>query len=80
MYYNTCLRKEVFIITKYAVTAATGNFGQTAVKELNKLVGADNVVVIARTPEKAEKLFPNNEVRKGDYEDKASIVAAFKGY
>lgn len=66
-------------MTKYAITAATGNFGQTAVKELNKLVGADNVVVIARTPSKAEKLFPNNEVRHGDYEDLNSMNDAFKG-
>lgn len=66
-------------MTKYAITAATGNFGQTAVKELNKLIGADNVVVIARTPSKAEKLFPNNEVRHGDYEDLNSMNDAFKG-
>ena len=31
---------------KYAVTAATGNLGQAAVKELNKLAGAENVIVI----------------------------------
>lgn len=64
---------------KYAVTAATGNFGQTAVKELNKLVGVDNVVVIARNSAKAVKLFAENEVRTGDYEDLASMTKALAG-
>lgn len=66
-------------MTKYAVTAATGNFGKTAVKELNDLVGADNVVVVARNAEKAKELFPSNEVRVGDYEDKVSMIEALKG-
>ena len=30
---------------KYGITAATGHFGQVAVKELVGLVGADNVVI-----------------------------------
>lgn len=64
---------------KYAVTAATGNLGQAAVKELNKLVGAENVIVIARNTDKATKLFLNNEVRHGDYEDKSSMIDALKG-
>ena len=34
---------------KYAITAATGNFGQVAVKLLNKLVGEDNVIVLLET-------------------------------
>lgn len=63
----------------YAVTAATGNLGQAAVKELNKLVGAENVIVIARNTDKATKLFLNNEVRHGDYEDKSSMIDALKG-
>lgn len=65
--------------TTYAVTAATGNFGQTAIKELNKLVGKDNVVVIARNLAKGQKLFPNNEVRHGDYENLDSMNGALKG-
>ena len=64
---------------KYAVTAATGNLGQAAVKELNKLAGAENVIVIARNTDKAAKLFPNNEVRQGDYEDKSSMINTFNG-
>ena len=71
---QTGFKKESSLMTKYAITAATGNLGQAAVKELNKLVGADNVVVIARNEEKAAKLFPNNEVRRGDYEDVESML------
>lgn len=64
---------------KYAVSAATGNFGQTAVKVLNSLVGTDNVVVIARNTAKAEQLFPDNEVRYGDYENLDSMNDSLKG-
>ena len=60
----------------YAVTAATGHFGQAAVKELNQLVGADRVVVIARNAEKAAQLFPANEVRVADYGDQAALEKA----
>lgn len=63
---------------KYAVTAATGHFGQTAVNQLNQLVGADSVIVIARNAEKATKLFPNNEVRVGNYDDKDSMISALE--
>lgn len=37
---------------KYAISAATGNFGQTAVKNLVDAVGAENVVAIVRNEEK----------------------------
>ena len=61
---------------KYAITAATGHFGQYAVAALNHAVGADNVIVIARNQEKATKLFPNNEVRIGDYDSAPSMTEA----
>lgn len=64
---------------KYAVTAATGNFGQNAVKDLAAKVGAENVVVIARNTDKAQKLFPDYEVRQGDYGDQASMTTALNG-
>lgn len=64
---------------KYAVTAAAGRFGQGAVKVLNELVGAENVVVIDRNLEKAQGLYPNNEVRVGNYDEVASMEAALKG-
>lgn len=64
---------------KYAVTAATGHFGQIAVQHLNQLVGAANVVVVARNQEKAQKLFADNEIRQGDYGDAQSMIAALTG-
>ena len=65
---------------KYGITAATGHFGQVAVKKLVGLVGADNVVAIARNLEKAKQLLPDDiEIRQGDYDDKNSLVSAFEG-
>ncbi|MCE2138449.1 SDR family NAD(P)-dependent oxidoreductase, partial [Streptococcus thermophilus] len=54
---------------KYAVTAATGKFGQSAVSTLNAKVGAENVLVIARNQDKAAQLFPDNPIRIGNYDD-----------
>ena len=64
---------------KYAVTAAAGRFGRNAVQELSKIVGSENVVIIDRNLEKAQKLYPNYEVREGNYDDPASITSALKG-
>ena len=64
---------------KYAVTAATGNFGQLAVKYLSQLTSSKDIVVIARNREKAEKLFPNFEIRIGDYDKQTSITEALQG-
>ena len=64
---------------KYAVTAATGNFGQKAVKYLTDLVGQDAVVIVARNLDKAKKLFPDYEVRQGDYDSADSMIKALDG-
>ncbi len=64
---------------KYAVTAATGNFGQLAVKYLSQLTSSKDIVVIARNREKAEKLFPNFEIRIGDYDKQTSITKVLQG-
>ena len=61
---------------KYAITAATGNFGQTAVNELLKLVDAKDIIVIARNQAKAQTLFPQVEVRQGSYDSVDSMTAA----
>lgn len=42
---------------KYGITAATGHFGQAAVAALNELVGADQVVVIARIRRRPSNFF-----------------------
>ncbi len=65
---------------KYAITAATGNFGQTAVKELINLVGKENVVAIVRDIAKGQKVLPEGiELRQGNYDDEASLETALKG-
>ncbi|MCV3316213.1 SDR family oxidoreductase [Pediococcus ethanolidurans] len=63
----------------YAITAATGNFGQTAVRELLKLATDNHVIAIVRNTEKAKALFPQDvEIRQGDYADEASMQAALQ--
>ena len=47
---------------KIAVTSASGQLGSSIVKELIKEIGTENVVAIARTPQKAKHL--GVEVRK----------------
>ncbi|MGM9905827.1 NAD(P)H-binding protein [Lactobacillus sp.] len=64
---------------KYAISAATGNFGQTAVKKLVEAVGAENVVAIVRDEEKGKKLFPGVEIRQADYGDETAVEKALAG-
>lgn len=67
-------------MTKYAVTGATGHFGQNAIKELVKLVSANDVVALARNTTKAEKMVPAGvEVRAGDYSDVEQLTESLKG-
>ncbi len=55
--------KERRLLMKYAVTAATGNFGLLAVNYLSKLVDQKDIIVIARNKQKAQQLFPDFEIR-----------------
>lgn len=64
---------------KYAITAATGNFGKIAVKKLANLVGQDNVIVIARNEEKATQMFPGFEVRQAAYDEVDPLAQALTG-
>ena len=56
---------------KVAVTTASGALGSEIVKALVNEIGNENVVGIARTPQKAEYL--GVEIRKGDYNNKADF-------
>src|SRR5438874_12539431 len=58
------------------LTGATGTIGQSLSEQL-AATGA-KFRVIARNPDKVKKE-PNIEVVKGNYDDKASLDAAFKG-
>ena len=62
---------------KIAVTSASGQLGSAIVKQLIKDIGKENVVGIARTPEKAKHL--GIEIRKGDYNSRSDFDEALKG-
>ena len=59
-----------------AVTSASGHLGAAIVKALLKDTKTENIVAIARTPEKAKHL--GVEVRKGDYNSREDFDAALK--
>jgi NAD(P)H dehydrogenase (quinone) len=66
---------------KLLVTGASGHLGHLAVESLlQRGVPAGDVVAIARTPESIADLTERGvEVRRADYDDRASLEAAFAG-
>jgi NAD(P)H dehydrogenase (quinone) len=62
---------------KLAVTAANGKLGSTISNRLIAEIGPENVIGIARTPQKAE--FLGIEIRKGDYNSLEDFVTALNG-
>jgi NAD(P)H dehydrogenase (quinone) len=63
-----------------AITGATGNLGRLIVTELMDHVKPDEVAVVVRSPQKAIPLAPPGiAIRQGDYDDYASLLAAFDG-
>ena len=62
---------------KIAVTSANGQLGAAIVKQLIKEIGKENVIGIARTPEKAKHL--GVEIRQGDYNNRQHFDEALKG-
>lgn len=62
------------------VTGATGGLGKAVVENLLKTERPDQLAVLARDPAKAADLQAQGvAVQPGDYNDYASLVAAFKG-
>ncbi|AWV97494.1 SDR family oxidoreductase [Arcticibacterium luteifluviistationis] len=62
---------------KVAVTSASGQLGAAIVKQLIAEIGKDNVIGIARTPEKAKHL--GVEIREGDYNNREQFDKALEG-
>lgn len=62
---------------KVGVTAASGNLGRLIMHELAGLIGHDNVVGIARSPEKID--CPGCETRAADYADAAAWPEVCEG-
>ena len=62
------------------VTGATGQLGKATIDFLLKKISSKEIAALARDEKKAEDLKAKGvETRIGDYNDKASLVAAFKG-
>ncbi len=62
------------------VTGATGGLGQAVVENLLKTVSPGDIAVLVRDPAKAADLQARGiTVKQGDYNDYASLVAAFQG-
>ena len=65
---------------KYLLTGATGELGTYALHYLKEQVELNEIVVLARTEEKAAKLREQGvEVRIGDFGDYESLLEAFSG-
>lgn len=63
-----------------AITGATGQLGQATLHHLFAKVAATQLVAVVRDPQKAAALAAQGaELRPGDYNDPASLVAAFQG-
>lgn len=65
---------------KYAITGATGHFGQHAVKTLLNQVAASDVIAVARNISKAQELLPADvTIRQADYDSPEQLTTAFAG-
>ncbi|MBT8280556.1 MAG: SDR family oxidoreductase [Muriicola sp.] len=62
---------------KIAVTSASGQLGSTIIKQVIQQIGKENVIGIARTPEKAKHL--GVEIRQGDYNNPEHFTKALHG-
>ncbi len=62
---------------KIAVTAASGGLATATLKYLVEEIGADNVVAVARSPERVQ--VPGIDARRGDYHSLEELTAAFAG-
>lgn len=62
---------------KIAVTSASGQLGGAIVRALLQFVDKNNVIAVARTPEKATSL--GVEIRHGDYNNKRGLDSALSG-
>ena len=64
-------------MSRFAVTAASGQLGSEIVKAMIEIVGKQNVIGLARTPGKAEHL--DIEIRPGDYDSPSDLERSLQG-
>ncbi|CAM4387271.1 NAD(P)H dehydrogenase (quinone) [Pedobacter westerhofensis] len=62
------------------ITGSTGALGAETIKALLRIIPSEQIVALARNPEKAQELVDAGiTVRQGDYSDYNSLLAAFAG-
>lgn len=63
-----------------AITGATGHLGLATIKALTAKIAPSEIAAVVRDPQKAANTLPQGvAVRQGDYNDPASLLAAFQG-
>ena len=63
-----------------AITGASGKYGAAAVEELLRRVAPEELILITRSPAKLAALAARGcQVRRGDFDDQASMVEALRG-
>jgi NAD(P)H dehydrogenase (quinone) len=62
---------------RIAVTAASGSLGTAIIKQLLKQIPKEQIIGLARTPEKAKSL--GIEICPGDYNNKADLIKSLAG-
>jgi NAD(P)H dehydrogenase (quinone) len=77
---QTFIFKKQQIMSRILITGATGQLGKAVVNELLQKVNTSNIYILVRDTQKAEQFKKSGvNVIKGDYNEYASLVAAFKG-
>ena len=71
---------ERFVLGKIIVTGASGQFGSAAARLLLEKVPAEDLILLSRTPDNlAEFAERGADVRRADFDDTASLLAAMEG-
>lgn len=62
------------------ITGASGQYGRTAIELLLQKMPAEQLILMTRTPAKLEEYAQRGcRIRRGDFDDPASLVEAFEG-
>jgi NAD(P)H dehydrogenase (quinone) len=67
-------------VSKIVVTGASGQFGRAAAEQLLEICAPEDVICLSRTPETLANLAEKGAtVRRADFDDPASLLAAMEG-